>query len=80
MSLIKKCDVKNYLSTRHRKEVHPDEPESQPAATGFSKAEPAAPKANPSDFAKDFQVEHSFSGKALAPGAPLTGSIGRHAL
>jgi hypothetical protein len=76
MSLIKKSDVKNHLSARYRKEVHLDKPASRPDAVGFSKAEPGARKANPSDFAKDFQAEHSFSGSALAPSDPLTGSIG----
>ncbi len=34
MSLIKKADVKNHLSTRHRTEIHL-QPESQADATGF---------------------------------------------
>lgn len=34
MSLIKKADVKNHLSARHRTEIHL-QPESQADATGF---------------------------------------------
>jgi hypothetical protein len=76
MSLIKKKDVKNHLSARLRKQILLDKLASQPDATAFSEVESSARKANPSAFANDFQAEHSFSGTALAPGDPLTGSIG----
>ena len=48
MSLIKKADVKNHLSTRHRTEIHLHRPESQPDATGFVEVETvgADPKVN----------------------------------
>jgi hypothetical protein len=36
MSLIKKSDVKNYLSSQKRKGIHLYRPVSQPDATGFS--------------------------------------------
>jgi len=36
MSLIKKNDVKNYLSSQKRKGIHLYRPVSQPDATGFS--------------------------------------------
>jgi len=36
MALIKKIDVKNYLSARKRNGLRPYRPASQPDATGFS--------------------------------------------
>jgi hypothetical protein len=36
MSLIKKSDVKNYLSSQKRNGIHLYRPVSQPDATGFS--------------------------------------------
>jgi len=39
MSLIKKADVKNHLSARHRTEIHLARPESQSDATGFAHEE-----------------------------------------
>jgi hypothetical protein len=36
MSLIKKSDVKNHLSSRNRSEIHLHRSSSQPDATGFS--------------------------------------------
>jgi hypothetical protein len=36
MNLIKKSDVKNHLSPRHRTRNHPAAPASQPEAAGFS--------------------------------------------
>jgi hypothetical protein len=36
MSVIKKADVKNHLSTRRKKLVFPFAPVSQPDATGYS--------------------------------------------
>ena len=75
MSLIKKCDVKRHLSARSRKELHLGKPAGKPDTAGFSKAEPGACEAGPSDFAKDFHTDHSLSGTILAPIDPLTGSI-----
>ena len=79
MSLIKKSDVTNRLSPRHRNEVYLVKPASQPDATGFSNTEPGARKVKLPDFAKDFQGEHSFSGTGLAQIDPLTVSIGPQA-
>jgi len=42
MSLIKKADVKNHLSARHRTEIHLARPESQSDATGFAHEESAS--------------------------------------
>jgi hypothetical protein len=39
MSLIKKADVKNYLSARRKKIVFPFGPVNQPDATGYSENE-----------------------------------------
>jgi hypothetical protein len=75
MSLIKKSDVKNHLSPRYRTKIHLCRPASQPDATGYSVAEPDAIKANPSDFAEDFVVEHSSSATSPAPADLVTGSI-----
>lgn len=44
MSLIKKIDVKNYLSSRNRKGINLYRPTSQPDATGFSGGEKASAK------------------------------------
>jgi hypothetical protein len=74
MILIKKSDVKNHLSARHRTEIHLQPPASQPDATGFSGTEPEAIKANSSDFAEDFVTEHSSSRLAAAPAEQVTGS------
>jgi hypothetical protein len=43
MSLIKKADVKNHLSARHRTEIHLHLPESQPDTTGFAGDASAGP-------------------------------------
>jgi hypothetical protein len=75
MSLIKKSDVKNHLSPRYRTKILLCRPLSQPDATGYSVAEPAGIKANPSDFATDFVAEHSSSGTSLSGADPVTGSI-----
>lgn len=80
MSLIKKSDVKNHLSPRHRTQIHLCQPESQPDATGFSGADSGAIKVDQSVFAEDFIAEHSSSGTTLAQdnsqGNSLIGSIG----
>ena len=79
MPFIKKSGVKNRISGRLRKAIDMDSPASRPDTTGFSRDEPGARKANLSDFAEDFQTEHSISGTALAPSEPLTGSFGPQA-
>ncbi|MGB8261046.1 MAG: hypothetical protein WCE75_11875 [Terracidiphilus sp.] len=75
MSLVKKSDVKNHLSPRFRKEIHLNQPESQPDATGFSVAEPAAVQAEPTEFARDFQGEHSSAGAFVPPPDPMNGPV-----
>ena len=42
MSLIKRADVKNHLSARHRSEIHLARPESQSDASGFPHEESAS--------------------------------------
>jgi hypothetical protein len=74
VSLIKKSDVKNHLSPRHRTEIHLCPPESQPDATGYSGAD--AVQADASDSAQDRVAELSSSGRAPAPGNPVIGAIG----
>lgn len=46
MSLIKKSDVKNHLSPRHRRAIHLVVPASQPEATGFSGEQSTGPDSN----------------------------------
>jgi hypothetical protein len=50
MSLIKKADVKNHLSARHRSEIHLARPANKPDASGISHEEPSGvdPKVNES--------------------------------
>jgi hypothetical protein len=80
MSLVKKSDVKNHLSLRHRTQIHLCQPESQPDATGFSAAESDAAQTDLSIFAEDFVAEHSSLGTVLAQGNPLISSIDPRAL
>lgn len=49
MSLVKKSDVKNHLSSHHKKGIHLNRPLSQPDATGFSVEEPARTDLNVED-------------------------------
>jgi hypothetical protein len=76
VSLIKKSDVKNHLSPRHRTQIHLCPPESQPDATGFSAVESGTDQPDASDSAKDLDAERSSSGSALAQDSPLIGSMG----
>ena len=46
MSLIKKCDVKNYLLTREQRGKHPFRSASLQDATGFSNIEPGTTVSN----------------------------------
>ncbi len=75
MSLIKKSDVKNHLSPRHRTQIHLCPPESQPDATGFSAVEPGTVQADGSDSNRHLDAERSFTGTALAQGNSLIGAI-----
>lgn len=76
MSLVKKSDVKNHLSPRHRTQIHLCQPASQPDATGFSAAETGEVQAGSSEFATDLVAEHASSGTVLAQCSPLAGSAG----
>jgi len=58
MSLIKKADVKNHLSARHRAEIHVARPERQSGATGLPHEEPAS---------KDPQVNDSVGNSLHVP-------------
>jgi hypothetical protein len=58
MSLIKKADVKNHLTARHRTEIHVARPERQSGATGFPHEEPAN---------KDPQVNDSVENSLNVP-------------
>ena len=53
MSLVKKSDVKNHLSSHHRTEIHLTRPESQSAPTGFAHEEVAGEDPNKSDPAEN---------------------------
>jgi len=76
MSLLnRKSDVKNHLSIRHPKVNHMDRPLNQPDEQVIAPVEPDAIKANSSDFAEDFNVEHSWSGRSITSNDGLTLSI-----
>lgn len=75
MSLIKQSDVKNHLSSHHRTQIHLQPPVSQPDATGLSSAEPDAKNANPTEFVKDYSMEHAISGKPVTPTVNSAGFI-----
>lgn len=66
MSLIKKADVKNHLSARHRTEIHVIPMESQPDATGIAHRGSGSqdPKANDSN---------GNTPNSSAPSEPATG-------
>jgi hypothetical protein len=68
MSLIKKADVKNHLSTRHRTEIHLTRPESQSDATGFAHEESASEEPQVSD-----SIENTLN--IPTPGKPETAPI-----
>jgi hypothetical protein len=74
MSLVNKSDVKNHISTRHRKVIHLSSPASQPDATGFSEAGSSTVPTSPPNFAEDFTAEHSASSKSPAPVDRVAGS------
>jgi hypothetical protein len=74
MSLIKKSDVKNHLSSRHNNHIH-IAPASQPDATGFSGTNQAPIEANGSVFAQDFIADHTTSGAIVTPADEFAGSL-----
>lgn len=66
MSLIKKTDVKNHLSARHRTEIHL-QPAIQADATGFPYEEPAGADASENDSTENPLNPSPFrGGKAVA--------------
>jgi hypothetical protein len=74
MSLIKKADVKNHLSTRHRTEIHLCQPEDQPTVAvafeeGFVGAAPEF-----SDPAKEGLDTATSTGPETAPTVPVSDS------
>ena len=69
MSLVKKVDVKNHISSRFRKEIRLFRRESQPDATGSSVAEVKAANAKQSEFVEDYSAEHAVAGKLVTPKA-----------
>jgi hypothetical protein len=75
MSLIEKCDVKDWLSARHRKEVHLDQPASRPDATGFSVAQPGSRQTNLSGFAMISKRKIRFPAQPSHPAILWTDSI-----
>jgi hypothetical protein len=76
MSLLnRKSDVRKHLSVRHHKVNHLDHPLGQPDEQVIAPVEPGAIKANSSDFAEDFNLEHSSHGHSIASKDGLTLSI-----
>lgn len=71
MSIVKKSDVKNHLSARHRTQIHL----CRPDATGFSAVESGAVQSGPSTFTEDFLAEHSSSRKPIAPASRAVSSL-----
>jgi hypothetical protein len=76
MSLLnRKSDVKNHLSARRHKANPLDRPLNQPGEQVIAPVEHDAIKANSSDFAEDFNVEHSSSSHSMATKDGLTLSV-----
>jgi hypothetical protein len=68
VSLIKKTDVKNHLSPRHRRIIHLVVPASQPDATGFSGEQSDGPDSNGGNTAGELLPQH---GIAMPEARPL---------
>jgi hypothetical protein len=62
MSLIKKSDVKNYMSSPKRKGIHLYRPVSQPDATGFSGEQSARADSDASNVVAETLNRSSASG------------------
>lgn len=75
MSLFEQSGVKNHLSSRHRTQIHLQPPVSRPDATGLSSTEPSVRNANPSEFVKDYSMEHAISGKPVTATVSSTGFV-----
>jgi hypothetical protein len=67
MTLIKKCDVKDYRSLRAHKALRPFRTANEAGLTRSSKIEADEAKANPPGFVADFLLEHSSSGESAVP-------------
>ena len=67
MSLIKKSDVKNYLSSQKRNGIHLYRPVSQPDATGFSGDQSRHADSNESNVVKETVNRPSTSGLKTSP-------------
>jgi hypothetical protein len=78
MSLIKKSDVKNHISSSRRKKGL-CRPESRSDATGFSVAGLNAVKAKQLKFIVDYSTEHAIAGVRVTPTANSTGFTGPQA-
>lgn len=65
MSLIKKCDVKQYFATHPHRGHHPLRSAKKSEPNSLSVSVPDDARANASGFVEDFSLEHS------SPGAPL---------
>jgi hypothetical protein len=61
MTLIKKCDLKNYRSAHPRKSLRSFRPANKLALEPLSEIEPAKADAAELGFATDFLLEHSSS-------------------
>lgn len=73
MSIIKKRDVKNYLSARRRMHIL-SVPVSHPDATGFSGPDQSPVEPNGPKFAQDFTGDHTTVGNTVPPpDAPIEG-------
>ena len=68
MSLIKKSDVKNHLSSHFQRRIHLVSPISLPDPTGFSGSEPIPQQANPEQVSADSSAEFT-SPQTWVPGA-----------
>jgi hypothetical protein len=73
MSLIKKADVKNHLSARHRTEIHL-QPDSQADATGFPHDDNAGDDPKATESVKDSLKLSSRGGPETAPTATASES------
>jgi hypothetical protein len=67
MSLIKKSDVKNYLSSQKRNGIHLYRPVSQPDATGFSGDQSIHADSNTSKVVEETVNRPSASGLETPP-------------
>ena len=67
MSLIKKADVKNHLSTRHRTEIHLCGPDDKPETTGLGEEGSVCTAPEIRDSDNDHLNSPSLSGAETSP-------------